>query len=620
MSTLYNKSHKFYLIATLVLFISLIFNNVSMANLSELAKTDSQNKVLTADKAFHFTISNQKDKNLIEILVTAAPNTYLYKKNFKFNLNSQDITLQAPKYPQGIMKHDDFFGDVIVFTNDFKITIPYIIKNNNFKNPLELKINYQGCLDKTYCYPPQEKSSNINFNKDIQNINSSNNIYDENNSAFDVLNKASFWQVIISFFLFGVFLSFTPCVLPMIPILSSVIIGKTKINNKHVVHHNAFLLSLTYVLSMSAVYAIAGILVASAGQNLQAYLQAPAVIIVVTLLFVALSLSMFGLYEITIPHFIEDRLGALYRKQQGGSYLGAILMGIIATLIVSPCTSAPLAGALLYIATTGNITLGAFALFFLSLGMGIPLILIGLSSKKLLPKAGKWMESFRNLFGVILLGMAIYMLGRIIPEYVTLGLFGILFIIYAVLLGLLEPAPELKQRLIKAIALILAIIGTIYLIGAINYNTSVFQPLKNYSLSLNQSNKNLNKSNSSNFKSSLNWIKVNDISMFNSALNQFNDKQYALVDFTADWCSSCQSIERKIFANSEINKKLQKLLLIKVDITEYNDENKKLMQKLQVFNPPTLLFFNKDKQELKAIRITGEITPDKFKEYLNNLK
>jgi len=605
-----------------IIFFFIISNN-SYAGLADLGKTEKPNKILPVDEAFLLTVENNQEQKHIEILAKAAPNTYLYKKNFKFNLDTNKIDLLNPRYPKGHLKHDEIFGEVTVFENDFKIIIPYKINDSSFTNPINFNFKYQGCLNKTYCYPPQEKSVQLNFsynkkdNNEKNNSNSNSNNNQNESSAFNLLNKASFWQVILGFFIFGIFLSFTPCVLPMIPILSSVIIGKCKINNKHIVHHNAFLLSLTYVISMSLVYAIAGILVASAGQNLQAYLQSPFVIIIITILFVILAFSMFGLYEITIPHFIEDRIGAFYRKQQGGSYIGAAIMGVIATLIVSPCTSAPLAGALLYIATTGNIALGAFALFFLSLGMGLPLLIIGLSSKKLLPKAGKWMDSFKNLFGVILLGMAIYIIGRIIPGYIALGLWGVLLISYAVILGLLEPAPELKDRLIKAIALILSIFGIIYLVGAANYNTSAFEPLKNYSLTTTKDSKN-------NFSTNLDWIKVDNIKSFNNTLEQFHKNkdgyQYAIVDFTADWCSICQYVERAVFADPNINAKLKKLFLIKVDVTDYNDQNKALMQSLKVFNPPTILFFNQNKQEIKNSRITGEVTKEEFNDYLKHLK
>jgi len=602
-------SYKNFFIVISILFFFITSNN-TYAGLADLGKTEKPDKIIPVDQAFQFTVENNPTKNSIEILAKAASDTYLYKKNFKFKLNTNNINLLSPEYPKGNFKHDEIFGEVEVFENDFKIIIPYKINEEGFKNPISFTFNYQGCLNKTYCYPPQEKTIDLNFSS-----NKNNN--QNENSAFSLLEKASFWQIILGFFIFGIFLSFTPCVLPMIPILSSVIIGKCKINNKHVVHHNAFLLSLTYVISMSLVYAMAGILVASAGQNLQAYLQSPFIIIIITILFVVLAISMFGFYEITIPHFIEDRIGTIYRKQQGGSYIGAAIMGVIATLIVSPCTSAPLAGALLYIATTGDITLGAFALFFLSFGMGLPLLIIGLSSKKLLPKAGKWMDSFKNLFGVILLGMAIYILGRIIPGYITLGLWGVLFISYAVILGLLEPAPELKDRLKKAIGLILAIFGIIYLVGAANYNTSAFEPLKNFSLNTSESSK-------KNFTSNLNWIKADNIKSYNNALEKFHsnksDFKYAMVDFTADWCSICQHIERTVFANPDINKKLQKLFLIKVDVTDYNDQNKALMQHLKVFNPPTILFFDKDKRELNNLRITGEITPNEFNNYLSHLK
>jgi len=610
-----NKKH-FILLSILFL----IFNSY-YAGISDLLRGNSQDKIVPVEQAFQFTVSNNIEDDNLEIYIKVAPNTYLYKKKFKFNIDNNNINLLNPIYPEGQIKQDEVFGEVVVFESDFKITIPYNMKNNISDNLIMLDINYQGCMSKKYCYPPQEKSFEITFNNAENNIKKINTKHEQTeNIAYNLLEKASFWNVIFSFFIFGIFLSFTPCVLPMIPILSSVITGKNKFNNQHVIHHNAFLLSITYVISMSLVYAIAGILVATAGYNLQAYLQNPIVIIVITILFILLALSMFGLYEVTIPHFIEDKIGALYRKQKGGSYLGASIMGIIATLIVSPCTTAPLAGALLYIATTGNSLLGALALFFLSLGMGIPLIIIGLSSQKLLPKAGKWMDSFKFFFGIILMGMAIYILSRIIPDYITLALWGVLLIFYAVILGVLEPAPEFKSRLIKSIAFIMIIFGIIYLVGAVNYNVSPFEPLKNYSFNQDYSN-NIKKPDGR-VLSNLNWVNIGSLKDLNIALDNFHQNKnydYALLDFTAKWCASCFHIEREVFENPKIISELNKIYLIKSDITDYNDKDKQLMQNFKVFNPPTILFFDKDKKEIQNMRITGEITFSEFNMHLNKM-
>ena len=349
-----------------------------------------------------------------------TPGHYLYQNKIKFSVNDKqsNVKLGKPELPEGKAYNDVYFGDVVTYEKDFEARIPVIGQSKS----VQVAAEYQGCSKLTgICYPPQTKIIDVDFSKFIQ-AEADSKPTTEQSTLTDILKNKSIFAVIGAFFLGGLVLTFTPCVFPMIPILSGIITGQ----GKDISRGKAFALSLAYVIPMALTYAVAGIIAGYTGANLSAALQNPWVISAFALLFVGLSLSMFGFYELQMPSGIQNRLNNLSNNQRGGSLIGAGIMGVLSALIVGPCVTGPLIAALAYIADTKDVVLGGLSLFMLGMGMGAPLLLIGLSAGSILPRAGAWMDTVKHVFGVMMLAMAIWMLDRVIAPQFTLLLSGIL--------------------------------------------------------------------------------------------------------------------------------------------------------------------------------------------------
>ena len=383
-------------------------------------------------------------------------------------------------------------------------------------------------------------------------------------------------------------LKVTPCVLPMIPILSGIIVGQKR-NTKQ-----AFWLSLTYVLAMALAYAIAGMLAGLVGQNLQVALQTPIVITLFAILFTALALSLFGLYELRLPQRWQNKMTKLSQRQRSGSYIGAAIMGALSILIVSPCISAPLVAALAYISQTGHAALGGLILFIMGIGMGVPLLIIGTLEGKFLPKAGTWMNNVKTIFGVLLLITAVWLLYRLLPGYICLILWGLIAIISALYLGALRFARINPRNIIWYLVLWLWFtFGVIFLIGGLLQNQDPLHPLNSQQ------------------QTRLNFTKVENITSLQQALKKAHGK-VTLLDFYADWCVSCRIMEQNIFQQRNIPSLLKNIVLLRADVTANNKEQQALQRYLQVFAPPTIIFFNANGQEIKNSRIIGEINKQTF--------
>lgn len=561
-----------------------------------------------------------KSSNIIELYITAIPNTYIYQNSLKFTTDNPEITLLPIQYPKAKIIDDEHYGKTKVFFESAKIIIPY---QSNTKTSFELTVAYQGCLKDVLCYPPISKIFNLSTEKTISdniatikpsantNININNSdikSVSEQSYALELLKNSTLLSIILGFFIFGLLLSLTPCILPMLPILSGIIAG----HKHHMTKTHAFLLSLTYVLSMAITYMLAGILVAAAGVNLISSLQSPIVIIIMCFIFIFLAISSFGYIELKLPNFITQKLNNAQQHQKGGTYIGVAIMGILSALIISPCATAPLAGALLYISSTGNIILGGTALFSMGFAMGIPILIFGTSAGHFLPKAGPWMKEINNIFGVIFIGLVIYLLSRIIPGPMILVLWAFLLIFYAVHLGLLEPAQHGWQRIQKGFALILAIYGAFLLAGATRNHTDLFHPFgvnNNYD--------------TTSYNSTYNYLDFNKITNIDELKNSLNkakqNKQYTILDFYADWCISCRTIEKEVFTNPDIYNILKNFNRLKVDLTHYSEQDKILMQKLSVFNPPTIVFFDTNGVEIDNTRITSEVDVDDLLRLIQNI-
>ena len=400
------------------------------------------------------------------------------------------------------------------------------------------------------------------------------------------------WVVIILSFLgFGLLLSFTPCILPMVPVLSGIIVG----HGENISTRKAFFLSLSYVLSMSVTYGIIGAVIAMLGSNLQVAMQSPIVIAIFSIVFVLLALSMFDVYEIKLPLSLQNKLAKVTRSQSGGHYFNAIILGAMSILVLSPCVSAPLIGALSYIAQTGDVALGVTSLFFLSFGMGIPLLLIGTSAGKLLPKAGTWMNTVKTLFGVILLGVAVYLLTRIVPTFISMLMWASLCIFSGVYLRPFSKVQTNQDKFKQGLAIILIGYGIFILFGASSGNSDPLLPLKGEC------------SKQSKFKTKT--IVVKSLKETQEALtNATAEETPVVLYFYADWCASCHIISSTILQDESVLRQLQNVLMIKVDLTKNNTDSKELLNHFHVIAPPTFIFIDKTGKPLPSPQLVGEIS------------
>ncbi len=555
-------------------------------------------QVLAADdflkpsEAFQVEIDSAKK----EVTWTIADGYYLYKSRVKVLL-AEDKTASVPFHflTKAEEKDDPNFGLVNVFHNRMAIAID--ANNQKLGN---LKVTYQGCAAAGLCYPPQTKivafggSDKADDTKQLSVSEPSKSAGDtvqalpkasiegeEGQLAKLLLNGDRFW-VLITFFVLGLGLTFTPCVLPMIPILAGIIAGQAG----NITAKKGFFLSLSYVLGMSFSYSMAGVLVGIFGAqlNLQALFQAPGVLISFSVLFVLLSFAMFGFYELQLPMFLRDRLDRLSQKSVGGPYLGVGIMGAISALIVSPCVSAPLAGALIYISTTGDAVLGGCVLFVMSLGMGVPLLLVGLGGGKYLPKAGIWMMQVKAAFGVILLGVAVALVSRIVSDTVSIYLWSLLCIIYAVHLSPFQLGGNGWGKTRQGFSIILLIYGTALFTSGLAGKPSLDKPLGYFSAVSNDVS-------SAEVKPL--FDRMQEVVLVENAMQQAKANGKAVVlDMYADWCTACLEMEKNVFSSSNLKIYSNNISFLQLDLTENMPAQQAFLSKYGVFGPPTLLFFS----------------------------
>lgn len=572
--------------------------------LDKLGLNDDFDIPPSVDEAFIFSAEVKDAQTLLAHWVVAKGN-YLYRDKISFEiLNNNNVELLAYALPAGENKMDETFGLTEVYHHDTEILLP--LNRTGEQQEITLKAYYQGCSETFHiCYPPTEKEITLSLPAHIvtaspdtlkQSFASTIDIpISEQDRLAQSLAQDSLTKILLSFFGLGILLAFTPCVFPMIPILSSIIVGE----GENITTYRAFILSVTYVLAMSVTYTAAGVLTGLLGENLQAAFQNPWIIGSFSAVFVVLALSMFGLFELQIPHFLQHRLHKISHSQQGGTLIGVALMGLLSGVIVGPCLAPPLAGALIFIGQHGDPLLGGSALFALSLGMGLPLIAIGTSEGSLLPRAGDWMNTIKSIFGILMLGLAIWMLDRIIPGWVVLLLWGSLLIVAAIYMGALNSLNIDANGLIKfwkGIGIVLLIYGTLLIIAGASGNHNIWQPLKFAS-----SNQIVNEE-----KSGLIFTQVNNSRELTQYLSA--TEKPIMVDFYADWCVECKKMERGTFANPEVKAISANWQLLQVDVTDNNDEHQALLKQLNVFGPPTMLFFDTSGQELSQYRLVGDVS------------
>jgi thioredoxin:protein disulfide reductase len=412
--------------------------------------------------------------------------------------------------------------------------------------------------------------------------------------------------VALAFFGFGLLLTFTPCVFPMIPILSNIIVGQKDLTTR-----KAFFISLAFVLAMAFTYTLAGVFAGLAGANLQAAFQNPWIIGTFVLVFIALAMSMFGFYELQMPSAIQSRLANISNRQEGGTLVGAAIMGFLAALIVGPCVTAPLVGALLYISQTGDAFLGGLALFALSMGMGAPLLAIGTSAGKILPKAGPWMDTVKAVFGVGLLAMGIWLLERVIPGEIALVLWATLLIVTAIYMGALQSLPEGAtgwRSLWKGLGLVLLIYGVILMLGAFTGGKDIFRPLAEL-----QKPATLVSAEGTQQAAQMEFIKVNSIADVEREVAAASARnQPVFLDFYADWCVDCVRMERTTFQDPRVIQAMSPVTLLKADVTANTAEHRDLMRAYNLFGPPAMIFFDAAGQELRNRRVVGYLNAERF--------
>ncbi|MFP6788876.1 MAG: protein-disulfide reductase DsbD [Thalassolituus sp.] len=547
-----------------------------------------------------FPLSSSSSNGKVTAEWRNADGYYLYKH--RIYLQQGDIKLEPDSYSQaGKAKQDEAFGEVIAFYHDLEVTF-----DTQSLNAGTAILHYQGCADAGLCYPPQRENVEVIAPQSAaqQAITTSTvqpAMPTEPNT--DSWFSGRSWGAVVGiFFILGLGLTFTPCVLPMVPILTSVVLGQGNTSGKR-----GFLLSSTYVLGMALTYAAAGLTVGllGAGANVQAWMQTPWVLIVFAGLFSLLALAMFGVYELQLPSGIRNRLNNLNQGQQGGRWLSVFIMGILSALVVSPCVSAPLAGALVYLSTTGDALLGGSALLALGLGMGAPLIVLGTTGASVLPKAGAWMNQIKALFGILLLGVAIWLLGRILPASWVLLLWGLLALVYGISLGALEQANNGSQRVIKGFALVLVLYGACALIGALQGNDDPLQPLASQYKSA--------QSVAEQAATHAPFTRLTSVTELERIIA--SEARPVMVDFYADWCISCKVMEKEVFEQADVIQALSHIRWVQLDVTDQTAEHIAFMQQHAVFGPPSMLFFSAGSEQSNA-RLIGEATKSEFTQHV----
>ena len=567
-------------------FFTLLLICTSVAAQLKLARPADD--LLEPEKAFRFSARPAADG--VEVSFAIADGYYLYRDKFRFAAEGNpSVKLGAPQFPAGARHKDEFFGEVETYRRQVRIHVPA-----QGGGRFDLKVVSQGCADVGVCYVPMESKASLQLASAGGGGTGNAPALSIFASDFEIarLFEGSFAFVLAMFFAFGLLLTFTPCVLPMIPILSGIIAGEGAGLSKA----RALALSSTYVLSMALTYAIAGVAAAYAGSLLAAYLQNPWVLGAFAAVFVVLALSMFGLFELRLPGFVHQRLGSAQRGLKGGRIASVAAMGALSAVIVSPCVSAPLAAALLEISRSGDVVLGGTALFAMALGMGVPLIVVGVSEGALLPRAGAWMEGVRKFFGMLLLAVAIWIVSPVIPAMAQMIAWGALLIGTAVFLRAVDALPAAADgwsRAGKALGIVALVAGVAILVGAFTGNRDPLGPFT-------ESTK----------TSPLPWTRVASLAELEGKLK--TPGKPVMLDFYADWCVSCKEMESFTFSDPKVRAELDRMLLLQVDVTANNEDDKALLKRFSLFGPPGIIFFDAEGREIKGLRVIGYQNAERF--------
>jgi len=557
-----------------------------------------------------------------------ADGHYLYRDKMEISTDDAAISEGPLQLSEAEPKQDPVFNKLLhVYHHEAIVTLPISFKHGD--RDAVFKVRYQGCSETAgICYPPQTRTISAHLPL-ISDANAATTAptsppavqsappdsttgqaqVSEQDRYANTLKQGSIWFKLLVFYGAGLLLAFTPCVFPMIPILMGIIVGQGEKQTAR----SSFGLSLVYVLAMALTYTVVGVLVGLSGENIQAWFQNPFVIGAFAAIFVALSMSMFGFYELQMPSSIQSKLTSISNSQRGGTLTGTAIMGFLSALIVGPCVTAPLVGALIVIAETGDAVLGGMALFALSIGMGTPLLAIGASAGSLLPRAGAWMETVKAVFGVLLLGLAIWMLERVAPAAITMALWSALVIISGIYMGALEAIPSGAsgwRRLWKGIGLMLLVYGIILIIGLAAGGRDLFRPLAAIK----------GPGDAAGIESiaqQLPFIQIKGVDGLNTALADASAQgKPVMLDFYADWCVSCKEMEKLSFADPAVRAALAGAVLLQADVTPNDDRDKALYRHFGIIGPPSIMFFDAAGKERRNYRVVGYMPPDRFSQHI----
>lgn len=589
-----------------------------LKNLLDGAQT--QQTFLTVEEAFQLEVVALNTEELWATF-TIADGHYLYRDKTKFSSPSSDVQIGEVLLPEGKLKTDAYFGEQQVYYQQLIAEVPFTVVDNSPKSEVDVTVNYQGCAEQGICYPPMEKSFTVSLpgindaNASEARSEGSDSLVTSQNSEQDV-EQNYLWPILLAF-LAGLALTFTPCVLPLIPILTSIIVGQ----EKQLSRMRAGLLSITFVLGTAVTYTAVGVFAGLTGSQLQAYFQNPWGIGVVVIILIALSFSMFDLYQLQMPASIQAKLQSRLSRMKGGVLGGVFLMGIVSALIVGACVSPVLMAVLGLAIEQADPVLGGAIMFSLAIGSGVMLIAIGFGAAFLLPKAGVWMDGIKHAFGVILLGVAIYILGAL-PAVPVLYLWAMLLIVSAVYMGALRTLPNEQkgwQILWKGVGVFVLIWGVLALIGAMSGSRDILRPI-NFA-SLNQYSQGGGSSLSNHDSEQTLFTRVSSIDDLDRELGIAQSSgRPVMLDYYADWCVDCIRMENNTFSDQRVRRVLAKFVMLQVDVTDpQNKKTEDIKKRYGVYGPPAMLFFNAEGDEINALRKYGYMDPDEFMDHIVEL-
>ncbi|MCW8846830.1 MAG: protein-disulfide reductase DsbD [Gammaproteobacteria bacterium] len=572
------------------------------------APTGNGEPFLPPDQAFRSSVQTI-DQQTLAVVWTIAPGYYLYKDKLSVAPVTGEIQLGFPELPAGEPMTDEYFGETEVYFEQVEIRLPFV-RSNPEPLAIELELGFQGCAKDGICYPPSSRRQVLEIPDATRlppsAVTGDQPMVSEQDRLASLIRDANLFLVLATFFGLGLLLAFTPCVLPMVPILSGIIVGQ----GEKVTTRRALSLSIAYVAGMALTYTVAGVAFAAMGQQAQTVFQQPWIIVLFSGLFVALALSMFGLYELQLPASLQTRLSMASNQRKSGSYLGTIVMGALSALIVSACVAPPLVAALAVIGQVGDVFRGGAALFALSLGMGAPLIVFGASAGKLLPKAGAWMEAVKSFFGFLLLGVALWMLDRVLPAWTLMLLWSALSLTFGAFL--LSQARDSAGRVVLrafAVGLALALLtwGVLMLVGLAGGNTDPLQPLKGLRQGPGQAGQ----------QQEVHFQRIKTVQDLQREVSLASARgQAVMLDFYADWCVSCKEMEKYTFPDPAVKTHLDTMLLLQADVTANDEADRALLRHFEIFGPPTIAIFGTDGVERKNYRVVGYMPAAEFSKHL----